>query len=84
MHMLKVKEVTRVLAMYALLADIGDNLLHINIEVWQRKDCTPWECAMFPLMVKNPLELCLFYKPSKKILHTLRLCDVFFDGKKNP
>ena len=36
---------------------------------------------MFSLMVRNPLELRLFYKPLKKRLHTLRLCDVFFDGK---
>ena len=37
---------------------------------------------MFSLVVKNPLELCLFYIPSKKRLHTLRVCDVFFEGKK--
>ena len=37
---------------------------------------------MFSLMVKNPLELCLFYKPSKKRLHTLGVCNFFFDGKK--
>ena len=37
---------------------------------------------MFSLEVKNSSELCLFYKPSKKRLNILRVCDVFFDGKK--
>ena len=32
-------------------------------------------------MVKNPLELCLFYKPSKNSLHTLTVSDVYFDDK---
>ena len=43
-----------------------------HLEVWQRKDSTPWECAMFSLKVKNPLKLCLFNEPSEKRLHTLR------------
>ena len=38
---------------------------------------TNWECAMFSLMVKNSLDLCLFWNPSKKRLHTLRVCKVF-------
>ena len=50
------------------------------IHVWQRKDCTPWECAIFSFKVKNSLELCLFHKPSMKRIHTLGECDVFFDG----
>ena len=37
---------------------------------------------MSSLMVKNPLELCLFYKAFKKRLHTMKVCDVFFDGTK--
>ena len=36
---------------------------------------------MFSSAVKNSLELCLFYKPSKKKLLTLSKCGVFFDGK---
>ena len=36
----------------------------------------------FSLMVKNPFEKCLYNKPSKKILQILRMCNVFFDGKK--
>ena len=53
-----------------------------HFEVQQRKDCKPWKCAMLSLLVKISLELCLLYKPSKKRLHTLRVCDLFFDGKK--
>ena len=37
---------------------------------------------MFYLMVKNPFDICLIYKTSKKRLHTLRVCDVLFDSKK--
>ena len=62
--------------------EIADSKLHTLIEVWQRKDCTPWECAMYPLMVRNSLELCMFYKPSMKRLPILKVCDVFFYGKK--
>ena len=48
----------------------------------QRKDCTPWECAMFSLMVRNSLELCLFRETFKKRLHTFIVLNVVFDGEK--
>ena len=38
---------------------------------------------MFSLMLKYPLELYLFCKPSKKCLHTLRVCNAFFSAKKS-
>ena len=51
---------------------------------WNLTISTYWVYAMFSLIVKNSFELCLFWKPSKKRLHTLRVCYVFFDGKKFP
>ena len=49
-----------------------------HLEVWQRKDCLSRECVIIYLLGNWTLEFCLFYRPTKKGLHTLGVCNVSF------
>ena len=41
-----------------------------HLEGWQRKYCTPWKCALFSLVVKYPLELCLLFVASVDLVRS--------------